>query len=99
MKKNLYPKIHIQEIQRNQTLICNGVTLTVCADVGDPGQWSLVIQNEYGVTTHWPEFFKSSKSAIHAGIKAIRTEGVAPFSSKHLCDDGCRQACGPKLHL
>ena len=44
MKKNLYPKIHIQEIQRNQTLICNGVTLTVCADVGDPGQWSLVIQ-------------------------------------------------------
>ena len=37
------------------------------------------MQNEYGISSNWLEFFPSSQVAIETGVQAIEEEGVEPF--------------------
>ncbi|MDZ7662721.1 hypothetical protein [Thiohalophilus sp.] len=60
-------------------LYIEGHLLTVHACFEGDSQWSLSVQNEKGVTTHWDENFSSAQNAINTALKAINEEGVDEF--------------------
>ena len=72
-------KIRIKEVKRSQTVISNGTTLTVVTRHMGNGKWELYVENSYGLKSIWTEFFDSAKSAMRAGIRAIKTEGFESF--------------------
>ena len=45
----------------------------------EKGEWSLSIQNEYGIATCWLEFFSTAQKAIEAGLMTIQNEGIDEF--------------------
>ncbi len=73
-------KIRMDEVKRSQTVICNGITLTVGTRHIGNGKWELFVENTYGVKSIWTEFFDSAKSAMREGIQSIESEGVESFS-------------------
>lgn len=63
----------------SKELYIEGHLLTVHACFEGESQWSLSVQNEKGVTTHWDDCFSSAQDAINAALKAINEEGVDEF--------------------
>jgi len=57
----------------------DGVDLIVIASRFETDSWQLAVQNEYGISSNWLEFFPSAQLAMDAGVKAIEEEGVEPF--------------------
>lgn len=57
----------------------DGVKLIVIASRSEADKWKLSVQNEYGISSNWLEFFTSAQLAIDAGVQAIEEEGIAPF--------------------
>lgn len=56
-----------------------GRKLVVLARKIEKEQWELSVQNEYGISTNWSEFFPSAEIAIDIGIKTIEKEGIESF--------------------
>ena len=56
-----------------------GAKLIVIARKLEIEQWQLSIQNEYGVSSNWLEYFSTAQQAIEAGIKTIEEESIEPF--------------------
>ena len=59
----------------------DGATLLVVARKIEKEQWALSVQNEFGTTSNWLDFFAGAQQAIDAGIAAIEKEGIEPFTS------------------
>ena len=57
----------------------DGRKLIVLASKIETEQWQLSVQNEYGISSSWLEYFPSAELAIDVGVNAIEQEGVAPF--------------------
>lgn len=57
----------------------DGVELIVIASRLETDNWQLSVQNEYGISSNWLEFFPSAQLAIEAGVQAIEEEGIEPF--------------------
>jgi len=60
-------------------LVKRGVKLIVIARKIEKDQWQLSVQNEYGISSNWFEFFPSAPLAIEVGINTIEKEGIEPF--------------------
>jgi C4-type Zn-finger protein len=43
---------------------------------GDPGQWILEIEDQYGNSTVWNDQFPSDQAALDEARKTIREEGI-----------------------
>jgi len=56
-----------------------GVKLIVIARKIEEEQWQLSVQNEYGISSNWIEFFPSAPLAIEVGVNTIEKEGIEPF--------------------
>lgn len=56
----------------------DGVKLIVIASRADTNDWTLSVQNEYGICTNWLEYFPSAQLAIDTGLQAIE-EDIEPF--------------------
>ena len=65
--------IYFKEVSRD------GAKLTVIASRLEKDQWQLSVQNEYGISSNWLEFFPNSQVAIETGVQAIEEEGIEPF--------------------
>ncbi len=57
----------------------DGIKLLVIASRSEADDWKLSVQNEYGISSNWLEFFPSAQLAIDAGVQAIEEEGIEPF--------------------
>ncbi len=57
----------------------DGVKLLVIASRSETDDWKLSVQNEYGISSNWLEYFPSAQLAIDAGVQAIEEEGIEPF--------------------
>ena len=57
----------------------DGAKLIVIARKMEKEQWQLSVQNEYGISSNWLEFFPDAESAIDAGLKTIEKQGMEPF--------------------
>lgn len=57
----------------------DGIKLLVIASRSETDDWNLSVQNEYGISSNWLEFFPSAQLAIDAGVQAIEEEGIEPF--------------------
>ena len=57
----------------------DGVKLIVIASKSGTDNWQLSVQNEYGISSNWIDFFPSAVLAIEAGVQAIDEEGIEPF--------------------
>jgi hypothetical protein len=64
---------YLKEVSRD------GAKLIVIASRLEKDQWQLSVQNEYGISSNWLEYFPNSQVAIEAGVQAIEKEGVEPF--------------------
>ena len=64
--------VSIKEVSKD------GVKLIVIASRTDTNEWTLAVQNEYGISTNWLEYFPSAQLAIDTGIQAI-DEDIKPF--------------------
>ena len=53
--------------------------LIVMARKVEKEKWQLLVQNEYGISSNWFEFFPSAQLAIDTGVNAIEEEGIEPF--------------------
>ena len=60
-------------------VIKNGANLIVIARKVEKEQWQLSVQNEYGISSNWFEFFPSAQIAIDMGVNTIEKEGIEPF--------------------
>ena len=69
----------IEDAILTKEVLKDGVKLVVIACKSGADDWQLSVQNEYGITSNWLEFFPSSQLAIEAGMQAIEEEGVEPF--------------------
>ena len=56
----------------------DGVKLIVIASRIDANDWALSVQNEYGISSNWLEYFSSAQLAIETGLQAIE-EDIEPF--------------------
>jgi len=52
----------------------DGVKLIVIASRVDTNDWTLSVQNEYGISSNWLEYFPSAQLAIDAGLQAIEED-------------------------
>lgn len=57
----------------------DGAKLIVIARKVEKDKWQLLVQNEYGISSNWLDFFPSAQLAIDAGVNAIEEEGIEPF--------------------
>lgn len=75
----------------NKVVSKDGVKLIVIASRSETNDWALSVQNEYGISSNWLEYFPSAQLAIEAGVKAIEEEGIEPFMDtegfEYLFDD------------
>ena len=69
----------IEDAILTKEVLKDGVKLIIIASKSGADDWQLSVQNEYGITSNWLEFFPSSQLAIEAGVQAIEEEGVEPF--------------------
>lgn len=69
----------IVEAELIKKVSMDGVELIVIASRSETDNWQLSVQNEYGISANWLEFFPSAQLAIDAGVQAIEEEGVKPF--------------------
>ncbi len=60
-------------------VVKRGVKLIVIARKIEKAQWQLSVQNEFGISSNWIEFFPSAKSAVDMGVNTIEKEGIEPF--------------------
>lgn len=60
-------------------VVKRGVKLIVIARKIEKEQWQLSVQNEYGISSNWFEFFPSAQIAIDMGVNTIEKEGIEPF--------------------
>ena len=67
------------ESQLTKEVSKDGVKLIVIAIKSGTDNWQLSVQNEYGISSNWIDFFPSAALAIEAGVQAIDVEGVEPF--------------------
>ena len=57
----------------------DGAKLIVIARKMEKEQWQLSVQNEYGISSNWSEFFPGAELAIDVGLKTIEKQGIEPF--------------------
>ena len=67
------------EAQLTKEVSKDGVKLIVIASKSGTDNWQLSVQNEYGISSNWIDFFPSAVLAIEAGVQAIDEEGTEPF--------------------
>ena len=72
-------ELEIVDAKLTKEIVKDGVKLIVIARKYGTSEWHLSVQNMYGITSNWLEFFPSSQLAIEAGVQAIEDEGVEPF--------------------
>ena len=68
-----------EESQLTKEVTKDGVKLIVIASKLGTDEWQLSVQNEYGISSNWTDFFLSAVLAIEAGVQAIDEEGVEAF--------------------
>ena len=66
------------EAQLKKEVSKDGVKLIVIASKSGTNNWQLSVKNEYGISSHWLDFFPSALLAIETGVQAIE-EGIEPF--------------------
>jgi hypothetical protein len=64
--------ISIKEVSKG------GVKLIVIACRTNTNDWALSVQNEFGISSNWLEYFPSAQHAIDTGLQAI-DEDIEPF--------------------
>lgn len=65
--------------EARKEVIIDDVRLVIVATCLAPMEWSVRVENERGISTHWHKFFSSAQAAIQSAQKAIDEEGVAEF--------------------
>jgi hypothetical protein len=70
----------IELLEQCHTVAIGDVTLNIIAHFAGENEWELCIENEHGIKSIWTELFRSSGSAIAAGLRAIENEGAEEFS-------------------
>ncbi len=70
----------MSRIEWRETYSANGTELNIVAVEEGKNEWSLYIENEHGIKTHWDDFFMSADAALVAGRSAIQREGVDAFA-------------------
>ena len=61
----------IEDAILTKEVLKDGVKLIIIASKSGADDWQLSVQNEYGITSNWLEFFPSSQLAIEAGVFAV----------------------------
>jgi hypothetical protein len=69
-------------MEEYQSMVINGHKLEIIATKNCDGEWSLCIENVYGIRSVWFDCFESAEIALEVGRKTVETEGVEEFISK-----------------
>lgn len=76
----MYEETLVSQIELREDVIQDGVKLGVIARRIEEDEWELTVENQSGKKSVWIEPFPTAKTALDAGIKAIKSEGVKPFT-------------------
>lgn len=67
------------ESQLTKEVSKDGVKLIIIASKVETDNWQLSVQNEYGISSNWTDYFPSAVLAIEAAEQAIDEEGIEAF--------------------
>ena len=78
----MYEETLSGQVEVRKDVQIDGVSLGVIAKKIEDNEWELSIENEFGIRSIWVESFPTARTALDAGIEAIKSEGVELFSRK-----------------
>lgn len=78
----MYEEALLSQVELRKDVQIDGVRLGVIAKKIEEDEWELCIENEFGIRSIWVESFPTARTALDAGVEAIKSEGVEPFTDK-----------------
>ena len=72
----------MEQAEMYKEILIGGTKLIVIASRINSYEWKVSVQNEYGISSNWTEYFPSAQLAIDTAVKAIENEGVEAFLDK-----------------
>lgn len=78
----MYEESLLCQVELRKDVQVDGVSLGVIANKIEEDEWELSIENEFGIRSIWIESFPTARTALDAGVEAIKSEGVELFAEK-----------------